>query len=338
MIARSRTVKCLAVLLAGSAHGALALALMPDPAPVEIEGSSGGAEVRLGTSFADMAAGTLTAETAGEVTETAPPAATEPLRALERAEAPAPPPAQPAMTAPPAAAPAPVQAARAVPESGAPVSPPEALRPAEIAAAPVAAAPAPSDAARPEEAARAQPAETLTAAEPETAAVQRSLRPQPRSERIETVARNRAEPPPRPAAKAAPRPKPEARPAAKSARGNGSVNARAGSSTGRAEAQATTKGSGGKARSAGNAAASNYPGLVMRRIERVPKPRVGSRGAAVVSFSIAGNGGLAGVSLARSSGSSALDTAALQLVQRAAPFAPPPQGAQRRFSIQIKGR
>ena len=63
-----------------------------------------------------------------------------------------------------------------------------------------------------------------------------------------------------------------------------------------------------------------------------------ARGAAVVAFSIAGSGGLSGVSLARSSGSAALDRAAIQVVQRAAPFPAPPAGAQRSYSIQIKAR
>jgi protein TonB len=58
----------------------------------------------------------------------------------------------------------------------------------------------------------------------------------------------------------------------------------------------------------------------------------------VVAFSVSASGGLAGVSIARSSGSAALDAAALRMVQRAAPFPPPPKGAQRSFSISIKGR
>ena len=76
----------------------------------------------------------------------------------------------------------------------------------------------------------------------------------------------------------------------------------------------------------------------MSRIARVGKPRVRARGTALVAFTIAGNGGLAQLSLARSSGSDALDRAALQLVRRAGPFPPPPQGAQRAFSIGITGR
>jgi protein TonB len=76
----------------------------------------------------------------------------------------------------------------------------------------------------------------------------------------------------------------------------------------------------------------------MRALSRVRKPNVRARGAATIGFSIAPSGGLSSVLVARSSGSAALDRAALRLVQRAAPFPPPPRGARRNFSIQIQGR
>lgn len=88
----------------------------------------------------------------------------------------------------------------------------------------------------------------------------------------------------------------------------------------------------------GNAAASTYPGVVMRYIARQRRPDMNVRGTAVVSFTIASDGALASARLARSSGSAALDTAALRIVQRAAPFPPPPQGARRSHSIGIKGQ
>ncbi|WP_156883657.1 energy transducer TonB family protein, partial [Salipiger mucosus] len=49
-------------------------------------------------------------------------------------------------------------------------------------------------------------------------------------------------------------------------------------------------------------------------------------------------GGLAGVSIARSSGSRRLDRDAMRVIQRAAPFPPPPSGARRSYSIQIVGQ
>lgn len=61
MIAHSRSAKFLAVFLAGSAHGALALALMAQDPDIQIEGGGPAANAALGSSFADMAAGSLSA-------------------------------------------------------------------------------------------------------------------------------------------------------------------------------------------------------------------------------------------------------------------------------------
>ena len=83
MIATSRRAKLMALLLAFSAHGALAVALFHGETPVEIEGSGGAQQARLGSSFADMAAGTLSAESPQETVATAPPAAT-PAETLPR--------------------------------------------------------------------------------------------------------------------------------------------------------------------------------------------------------------------------------------------------------------
>jgi protein TonB len=57
-----------------------------------------------------------------------------------------------------------------------------------------------------------------------------------------------------------------------------------------------------------------------------------------VQFTIGDGGRLATVGIARSSGSAQLDRAALAVIERATPFPPPPDGAQRRFSVQIEGR
>jgi len=89
---------------------------------------------------------------------------------------------------------------------------------------------------------------------------------------------------------------------------------------------------------AGNAAASSYPGVVMRKINRTRKPRVGVEGTAIVGFEIAADGQLASVRILRSSGESAVDQAALDHLRRAAPFAAPPSGAQRRFQIEYVSR
>lgn len=94
-------------------------------------------------------------------------------------------------------------------------------------------------------------------------------------------------------------------------------------------------GSGSKAKAAGNAKASNYPGLVYRKIQRTRQKRVGGRGSVRIRFSVSSSGGLVGISVAKSSGSSKIDQAALAHIRRAAPFPRPPKGARRSFTIPI---
>ncbi|WP_421577637.1 TonB family protein [Shinella sp. M31] len=86
----------------------------------------------------------------------------------------------------------------------------------------------------------------------------------------------------------------------------------------------------GNSSSAGNAAVNNYPGKVRNKINRAKK-RVsgGERGSVVVSFTVSSGGQVSGIRVARSSGSAALDRAALDSVQRAAPFAKIPEAAGR---------
>jgi protein TonB len=112
-----------------------------------------------------------------------------------------------------------------------------------------------------------------------------------------------------------------------------------GAETGQVKAKAAQQGNtGSQAVQSGTAAKSNYPGQVMRKIARVPKPNVSSRGETVVTFAVSASGGLSQVAVARSSGSAALDRAALAVIRKAAPFRAPPAGAQRQFLIKIKGR
>ena len=86
----------------------------------------------------------------------------------------------------------------------------------------------------------------------------------------------------------------------------------------------------GKSSAAGNAAVSNYPGKVRNKINRAKRRAPGGeRGSVVVSFVVGSGGQASGVRVARSSGSSALDQAAVDSVQRAAPFAKIPEAAGR---------
>lgn len=97
-------------------------------------------------------------------------------------------------------------------------------------------------------------------------------------------------------------------------------------------------GKGSNTKAAGNAKASNYPGLIYRKIQRTRQKRVGGRGSVRIRFSVSSSGGLAGISVARSSGSSKVDKAALAHIRRAAPFPAPPKGARRSFTIPVEIR
>ncbi|QBF30451.1 energy transducer TonB [Thalassococcus sp. S3] len=334
MIAQSRTGKLVAVLVALGLHGVILLALFRQDAP-EMEGGEGAVAARLGAGFADLAAGTMTTVPTETTIEAAPqpeysPAvepdanANQPQETTSRLSAVEPtqtPQSRPSTSVTPAEsqqtaerAPANETAQVIAPTAQSSVVP--TLTPTQPSA--------PQSPDQPETQSTAQAPDRVEAATEEATSVVLSPRPPARPETIERLARTAPpEPTPQPAA-----------------RGNSDRNARAGSATGTETATAARAASTGAARSAaaGNAAASNYPGEVLRRISRVRKPNVRSTGAAVIAFSIASNGGLSAASVARSSGSSQLDRAALAVVQRAAPFPPPPTGAKRQFSIRIEGR
>ncbi|MEM6825815.1 MAG: TonB family protein [Pseudomonadota bacterium] len=162
----------------------------------------------------------------------------------------------------------------------------------------------------------------------------------PAPETVAATSPEAVETSPRPARRQ-PRPKPEApAPSAQpTSPGNSRQNAVAGDATGATDATSTRQSaSSGQSTASGNAAASNYAGEVMRRISRVRKPRVNVRGTAVIRFSVSSSGGIAALSIAKSSGSNRLDSAALDVIKKAAPFPTPPPGAGRDFRIEIEGR
>lgn len=157
---------------------------------------------------------------------------------------------------------------------------------------------------------------------PNSTAITRSQRPKQRTQELE---------------KRAALTKPQ--PLRKSKSGNAKRNAKAGAKSGTRTAKAKTQGIGNAAQKrSGNAAASNYPGRVMARISSVGRPRANARGTAVIRFTIGSNGGLSAAGVSQSSGSRRLDSAALNIIHRAAPFPKPPSGARRSYSINIAGR
>ncbi|MCZ4366189.1 cell envelope integrity protein TolA [Sulfitobacter dubius] len=322
MIPRSSLAKTLSIGVAASlVVGVSQLTQIDDS--VKIAGGGAPAAAQLGTRFEDMAVGTLEAEPVEEIMPTPEPEPLKTAQALPPTPAP-----EPTLTPTPSPVAEPVQAVKAEPMPAAPPPTTAAQTPVLPALTPVETPPetiiaTPTITA----AAPAPPVETLTA-EAEDDAPRLSQRPQRRDpERAAEAAK-----------KAKPKPQPKTKPK-QTTRGNAKRDNTKGAQTAARAGNAAQSGTRQRAAApAGNAAASNYPGQVMSRIARVGKPRVRSRGTAVIAFSIGNGGQLAGVRVARSSGSAALDQAALGIIRQAAPFPRPPAGAQRNFSIQIKGR
>ena len=303
MIAQSRLVLAFVLGTSSVLHlGALTL-IWTEPL-VEMEGGGPSAEASLGSSFADLAQGIQQpVETVQKVSPSAPPSAHGPAdsAALQRIQSPlesAIPTASPDV----AAAPASSSVAKPITSAMVPAALEQPALPMRSEAQPI-------------------PPDVVVAALPETLATPVSVRPR--------MPVKRPDPP-------------RVRPAPKldKPRGNANRNAKAGTQSGNsakpAQLRQTSKARTQKA--LGNAEVSNYPGRVMRRISRVPRPRTSARGVAVIRFSIAANGNLASAAVAGSSGSATLDQAALAVVRKAQPFPPPPAGARSRYSIKIKGR
>ena len=103
---------------------------------------------------------------------------------------------------------------------------------------------------------------------------------------------------------------------------------------------ADTGGGGGAPARASGADIGAFRSAVAARVAAMKRYPAGARGRGetgrpVVAFSVSPAGGLGGVSLARSSGHGELDSEALSMVRRAAPFPRPPAGAPRSFSIGV---
>ncbi|WP_394705868.1 energy transducer TonB [uncultured Hyphomonas sp.] len=100
------------------------------------------------------------------------------------------------------------------------------------------------------------------------------------------------------------------------------------------EASAST---GSGASDAGDAASTNYAGLVMLHLSKVRRPRASSPGSAFVSFTIGFQGQLEELRIVKSSRSARFDRDAMKVVRRATPFPVPPPGVNRSFSVEIEG-
>jgi len=94
---------------------------------------------------------------------------------------------------------------------------------------------------------------------------------------------------------------------------------------------AKDKSNGATSSEAGNAARSNYKGIVEKKLGRAQsRVRTHDKGSLVLSFTITASGAVSGARISRSSGNPELDAAALTLLDRAAPFPPIPTEAGRK--------
>ncbi|MGI8568295.1 MAG: energy transducer TonB [Methylocella sp.] len=78
-------------------------------------------------------------------------------------------------------------------------------------------------------------------------------------------------------------------------------------------------------------------GSMLERVKHYPKTarQRGAKGIATIWFVLDESGRIASVSLLRSSGEADLDAESVSLVNRAAPFPPPPRAAQESFAIEV---
>lgn len=291
--------------------------MMPAP-DVQIEGGAQMQLAMLGNSFEDVSAGTVSPMATENVAETVDEA--EPMQ-------PAPPEVrEPVTVSEPMQTPPPTVTASAVVESlSNPVVP--------MPTAP--AIPVSSLALQPTVAATSAPPETVTALAPakplETLTAEAPVE-------VQQATPNTRRPVTRPAKPTTTRPKPttprRTRTATVPPKPQGGQAARRGQADGTTTGQAASSSrQGTRSTAAGNAAASNYPGLVMRKISRIRKERAGARGKATVGFKISASGAATSVRILRSSGSAKVDRVAIRHIQRASPFPRPPKGARRSFSV-----
>ena len=302
------------LVLAAGASVLLHLGAMAALAPREMALIAGGGEdapAALGTTFADFTEGMLSPSEAE-------PIEADPADTLH--------PAPPAQILPPhppqpdtvslAVPLAPDQSTAllpAMPEPVATTSPPEQM-PDTPPTAPTTSPAEPAQTPPPEILAAA-PSETIRPdTSPSELAPETSRTPPPRPDRTQPTQQTRAP------------------------QGNADQTATRGSQQGSAGQAASQAPARAQASAQGTAAASNYPGDVLRRIQRTRQVRSPARGVVLVAFSVGSNGGLASVSVARSSGHAGLDQTALDHIRRAAPFPPPPNDAQRQFSFEFVGR
>lgn len=325
-----------ALVLSLALHGAVTLFFVEPPETVQIAGGAPAPVAVLGNAFENMqAAGDMAEEPTvtqpvetptetrpleqTDVQQTVEPQQTQPLEAET---------SQPAETeqaeTPPIADTQPL-AADSIVVSEAPETAPAVAEEAEAVEPRETTAPErePVEAVQPETA--ETPVETAEAIEPLPDPIEDVPIPTPRPEYT----------PPPPPRETAEQPRPQPQPT-QGSRGQQTADQTRGRSDGQADQGGATQGArqASRAQAQGNAAVSNYPGQIVSRLRRALRyPSEARRdrlsGEVHVRFTVSADGSVAGVSVVRSSGSPILDRAALQTVQRAAPFPAIPPAAGR---------
>ena len=197
-----------------------------------------------------------------------------------------------------------------------------ATAPKPRAALPVVAAAA---AAKPADATRTDGGRTTPAAQPADA---RRTPPKPSRQR-ETAQRQRTLAKPQDKSRALTFRQPFLLPA------SGSPGGWRGALTGSAQGDKASTTAGTADKGSGDAAVSNYPGRIARKLNgalRYPSGAKAARltGEATVSFAVDGSGRPSSISIVASSGFDVLDKAAMEAVRRASPFPPIPSAAGRK--------
>jgi len=102
--------------------------------------------------------------------------------------------------------------------------------------------------------------------------------------------------------------------------------------------QAASQASARAAAATSNASPKAWAASVAKQIRKTKKQKAGGSGTVQVGFTVGLDGSLQGVRVLQSSGDAAVDALGLDHIRRAAPFAPPPEGAARQMAFAFEVR
>ncbi len=104
------------------------------------------------------------------------------------------------------------------------------------------------------------------------------------------------------------------------------------------ETHATSGGAKAGAQSAAQSSPKAWGNAVLKKIRKTPRKAAPGRGTVQIGFVVATDGSLSSVRVLKSSGNAAIDAMGLDHIRRAAPFAPPPEGASRNLGFIFEVR